>query len=260
MVHLRWRQNAQLYVGGLMANDWASAIPVVTVPEGIDRKRVTLVVPYYQNASFLETQAAVWRTYPEGVSVVVIDDGSPQPAKLPSGLGGIARLFRIEQDVPWNWLAARNIGAHHADEGWLLLTDMDHVVPVETMIASVYGQHDPKVVYGFSRREHTGAVVQPHSASFLMTRELFWKIGGYDEALSGHYGTDGVYRKEIRKHATMQILSDVLVRYEFVDDSSTSAYQRKLPKDTAEIQRLVSARSRDWTPRVLSFPYHEVSQ
>jgi hypothetical protein len=241
-----------------MANNWASAIPVVNVPAGSTKKQVTLVVPYYQSAKFLETQAAVWRTYPYSVSIVVVDDGSPEPAKLPSGLDGTARLFRIDQDVPWNWLAARNIGAHHAQDGWLLLTDMDHVVPVETMCAALHGQHDPTVVYGFSRREHTGAPIQPHSASFLMTRQMFWAIGGYDEALSGHYGTDGVYRKEIRKHAPMRILSDVLVRYEYVDDSSTSTYQRKLPRDTAAVKSLVAARPRDWTPRVLSFPYHEV--
>lgn len=241
-----------------MASNWASGIQVVTAPQVGEPKRVTLVVPYYQNALFLETQAQVWRTYPSEASIVLVDDGSPEPAKLPSDLAS-ARLFRIDQDVPWNWLAARNIGAHHASDGWLLLTDMDHVVPLDTMRNVVHGQHDPKVVYGFSRREHTGAEIPPHSASFLMTRDMFWKIGGYDEALSGHYGTDGVYRKEIRKHAKMQILSDVLVRYEYVDDSSTSAYQRKLPTDTAAIQRLVSSRPSTWTPRVLSFPYHEVA-
>jgi hypothetical protein len=240
-----------------MASNWASAIPVVTVPSSGTSKRVTLVLPYYQNATFIETQMATWRTYPNDVSVVVVDDGSPVPAVLPD-VDGRARLFRIEQDIPWNWLAARNIGAHHASHGWLLLTDMDHVVPEETMRAVVYGQHDPKVVYGFSRREHTGKAITPHSASFLMTRDMFWAIGGYDEALSGHYGTDGVYRRAIRQYASMRILSNVLVRHEYVDDSSTSAYQRKLPKDTAAVQRLVSARARDWTPRVLSFPYHEV--
>lgn len=242
-----------------MASAWASAIPVVRVPDSETPKRVTLVLPYYQNAVFLEAQAAVWRKYPDEVSIVVVDDGSPTPATLPIDLSGRVRLFRIEQDVPWNWLAARNIGAHHADDGWLLLTDMDHVVPVETMRGVMYGQHDPTVVYGFSRREYTGVKIPPHSASFLMTRQMFWSIGGYDETLSGHYGTDGVYRKEIRKHASMQILSDVIVRYEHVGDSSTTAYQRKLPADAIAVRRLVAARSADWTPRVLSFPYHEVA-
>lgn len=242
-----------------MASTWASAIPVVTVPVTETAKHVTLVLPYYQNAKFLETQAAVWRTYPPGVSVVVVDDGSPTPARLPRDIESQVRLFRIEQDIPWNWLAARNIGAHHASDGWLFLTDMDHVVPAETMRSVLYGQHDPKVVYGFSRREHTGEVIPPHSASFLMTRSMFWTIGGYDETLSGHYGTDGLYRKEIRKHAKMQILSDVLIRHEFVADSSTSTYQRKSPVDAAAVKRLVAARPSAWTPRVLSFPYHEVT-
>ena len=67
------------------------------------------------------------------------------------------RLFRIREDRRWNWLAARNRGAHEAADGWLLMTDMDHVIPEATMAAVVTGAHDPAVIYGFRRRESTGA-------------------------------------------------------------------------------------------------------
>ncbi len=241
---------------------WCKDFPVVIVPSGDTPKRVTFVYPYYDNPHFLQSQVAWWGTYPEAlrafVSAVIVDDGSAEPAVLPKTLPCQVRLFRIAIDVRWNWLAARNIGAHHADDGWLVLTDMDHVVPPDTLQALVYGQHDPSVVYAFSRREHTGDARSPHSASFFMTRQMFWAVGGYDERMSGFYGSDGYYRRRLASVAPIQILTDHLVRYEYVGDSSTQRYQRKEPRDAA-LKAIVAKFPLGSKPRTLSFPYTEVT-
>lgn len=242
---------------------WCEKMPTVTMPIGETPKTVTIVIPYYMNQQFLRTQLAGWDTYQAlvrpFVSVIVVDDGSPEPAALPTDLPLPVRLFRIEVDVRWNWLAARNIGMHHAADGWCLLTDMDHVVPPETMRAVVYGRHDPSVIYAFSRREHTGDTAAPHSASFLMTRKMFWTIGGYDERCSGFYGTDGLWRRRCAKVAPIHVLTDVLVRHEFQQDSSTSRYLRKQPED-GRLRALVASFPKGSQPKTLSFPYHEVTK
>lgn len=244
-----------------MASAWADNIPVVTVPTTTP-KAVTFVYPFYQAHRFLSKQVETWAAYPDDVrshlSAIVVDDGSPSPAVLPDLRPFPIRLFRITVDVPWNWLAARNIGAHHAPDGWMLLTDMDHVVPAETARTMVYGKHNPNVVYAFQRREHTGAPVSPHSASFFLTRETFWRTGGYDETLSGHYGTDGDFRRRLRKTAPVQVLEDVLERHEYVEDSSTTCFARKKPEDAEAVKRIVSARPEEWMPKTLSFPYEAV--
>jgi hypothetical protein len=197
--------------------------------------QVTMIYPYYQNPKFLRQQLEGWAHWDEelqgAVSIIIVDDGSPRdPAEqvlrdfhgeygfLPMGL----RLFRIEVDVRWNWLAARNIGAHRANTRWLLLTDMDHVVPPSTMDAVIQYRLASGAIYVFQRAEHTGPMIHPHPNSLLIERETYWKIGGYDEALSGHYGTDGDWRRRCGEATTILRLPVHLVRHEYQGDSSTT--------------------------------------
>jgi len=268
---------------------WCQGFPTVTVPQGAEPKHVTYVYPYYENANFLAKQVGWWHGYPadlkERISVIVVDDGSPKyPAvDVLRGLGRPfpIRLFRIEVDIAWNGLAARNIGAKEAVDGWLLMADIDHVVPaarfstdggstydISTPRSIVYGKHDPKIVYAFDRvnpqggrTKRDGSPLGPHSASFLMTKAMFWRIGGYDETFSGGYGTDGMYRQRLAKHAPIHLLTDRLVLHEYDGDSSTDndTYKRKQPSDAARKARIKASLPANHQPKVLSFAYHEVA-
>lgn len=245
-----------------MGRPWCAALPIVSVPPGAAPRAVTLIYPFYENPGFLARQIDGWRAWPaelrQHVSAIIVDDGSPDPATLPADLPFPIQLFRIDVDVRWNWLAARNIGFHHAPEGWCLVTDIDHVIPESTLGSVVYGSLDSGVIYGFSRSEHNGVALAPHPNSWLLTRRMFWTVGGYDEALSGHYGTDGDWRRRCAATAPMQILRDRLIRFEHIGDSSTRRYLRKQPQD-AVVKSLVSSRRAGWRPKTLSFPYHQVA-
>lgn len=248
-----------------MGKVWCEQFPVVHVPQGAEPRHVTFILPYYMNPVFLGQQLGWWRTYPASLrahlSAIIVDDGSPVPAEEVLRHAEIpfpVRLFRIRQDVRWNWLAARNIGFNHASEGWCLVTDMDHVCPQSTAEALVYGKHDPGVIYGLSRIEHDGTKIAPHPNSWFLTRQMFWTVGGYDETLSGHYGTDGDWRRRLAATAPLRIIADRLIRHEYQQDSSTTAYLRKQPQD-AEVKRLIGQRGKGWTPKTLSFLYDEVA-
>lgn len=239
--------------------------PIVQLKQASEPHGVTFVYPYYENPIFLGIQLRRWCTYDrelsQRLSVVVVDDGSPNyPAAdvlrnfaVPFQL----RLFRIGVDVRWNWLAARNIGMHHA-HGWCLMTDMDHIVPPETLRAVMYGKLRKDWIYRFARRESSGESIHPHPNSMLMTATTFWDVGGYDEALSGHYGTDGDWRRRCAAARRVFTLPCQLERHEYEHDSSTTAYERKQPQDAGK-KAIIAARGAKWRPKVLSFPFEEIA-
>lgn len=236
---------------------------------------LTIVRAYYENPSTLAEHLRLYGGMPaevrENIALIFADDGSPvSPAepviraarpRLP------VRLFRLDVDVRWNWLAARNVAMHHMPEGWALITDMDHFTPALTLGLIIdrilRDAISPRVIYRFERMDAPAAAgdqptpIAPHPNSWLMTREMYWQVGGHDEALSGYYGTDGEYRRRCAAVASVVTLPYHLLRAEHVGDSSTRSYLRKQPED-ANGKAIAKARGADWKPKVLSFPYHEV--
>jgi hypothetical protein len=103
-------------------------------------RRLSIVMPYYMNPGMLAHQYETWAAYPadlkERVDIVIVDDGSPvSPAAdvpRPEGLPPLG-IFRVLEDRPWHQHGARNLGAFVAKGPWLLLTDMDHVLPAESL-------------------------------------------------------------------------------------------------------------------------------
>ena len=177
---------------------------------------ISLVFAYYENPSMLELQWREIAKYPASlkrkIEVIVVDDGSPtRPASevaRPRNLPGHS-IFQIDRDVRWNQDAARNIGAHEARSPWLLLTDIDHVVPKETLDRLVRMDRNASVFYSFSRVKFAREDPQePHPNSYFMPKNLYWTIGGHDEDFAGIYGKDFLFRKRAQRHFREVVLHD----------------------------------------------------
>lgn len=231
----------------------------------------TLIVPYYENPGILREQLTQWAALPEKIRaslhVIVVDDGSPtQPADAVWRDVALAsqRLYRCGVDVRWNWLFCRNLGVDQARTEWVLLTDIDHVVPAETWTALMTTKLDERKVYRFSRVDAPARTpYKPHPNSWAMTRTMFNDIGGYDERFSGFYGTDGEFRDRVNAAArAVEMRSDVLIRYprEVIPDASTTRYGRKEEQDGVNVPRIRAERSKDpdWRPLRLTFPWVHV--
>lgn len=241
---------------------------------------LSLVVPFYLNSGMLAIQYAEWQRWSAKakaqIEIVIVDDGSPEPAldvERPDGLPRLS-IYRVTEDRPWHQHAARNLGAKVAEAPWLLLTDMDHVLTAQAADALLkrLGRLDSSTAYFLHRIEADtqrptlgkGGVPKPHPNSFVMSRDLYWRVGGYDEDYCGVYGTDGLFKARLFQQAVKGFLKHVsLVRYwrEIVADSSTTTLARKegrKPGDRDAITAKKAAEGRAGQVVTLNFPWERV--
>jgi len=248
-----------------------------------DLRDLTFICAYYLNRGMLLEQQRVWSAYPPELKThfhaIVTDDLSPSgPAVDVFAPTGIAsqRLYTALEHRRFDWLFCRNLGASVATTEWLLLTDIDHVLPAETLLTILTKKLHASNVYRFGRVDaHHGypwaagslTEYKPHPNSWLLTKKMFDRIGGYDERFSGWYGSDSEFRERVHATADRVEMKEhwPLVRYprEIIPDASTTTYQRKTAADGENVPRIKAERAqiRDadgreaWKPLRLTIPY-----
>lgn len=238
----------------------------------------TITIPYYESPEMLKTHLNFWGEYPWPLAghfrAVVVDDASPRfPAKdvmkkLPLFP---VELYRIKQNIPWNHAGARNLALLNIPKGWVIITDMDHVFPIQSARELVRRNLDPNVVYYPERYQATDSRtkerIKPHIDSFIMTRDTFWKIGGFDESLAGYWnGPSMPFRKAVKRMCRTEELPGVyLLRYggNMAPDASVSQWGREGTKwdisTDKEMKRKQRQAIRNYKPKTIQFEWERVS-
>ena len=211
--------------------------------------RFSLIVPFYRNVGMLREQLRIWEHYPEGVSIVLVDDGSPEDARsivlehASAALRGRIALYRIEVDIPWNRGGARNLGTRQAAAtDWVVHVDIDHVLPVGTAERLLAFEPDPKRWYRFERFRNGCAdetrrkdkipedlaygKIHPHIDSYLCSHELYWKAGGYNEDFSGCLGGGSPFLAELERVAGPPLMAPA--------DAPLVVYTRSVVADASD--------------------------
>lgn len=206
---------------------------------------LTYVTTYYENPTMLRLQYLNWSHWPvelrDASRVIVVDDASPKwPAHEVQRPGGMpmVQIYRAKVDTPWHQDAARNLGCHHAGKGWMVITDIDHMLEPGAAAKLLILLRNKKLKAG--RAYMPGRVevetrlptidprsgqMKPHPNSYVITRESYWAAGGFDERYCGIYGTDGKFKFDLRMLAKVsihQLPQVALTRYsrKFVPDAS----------------------------------------
>lgn len=90
---------------------------------------------------------------------------------------------------------------------------------------------------------------------------MFWKFGGYDEALSGlYYGTTKAYRKrlfKVIKEVKLLRIPLIWVPNTIIPDASCNTLPKDKKVDRVIKKKILSERSSN-DPIVLTFPYKEL--
>ncbi len=203
------------------------------------RRPMTIVMAYYENAEMLNRHLLEWVQYParfkKNLRAIIVDDGSPKnPAsqlmQQMIEVGFLVNLFRIKEDIPWNQNGARNLAMTHAN-GWCLLTDMDHLLSVDQLPA-LFSMRLKKAKHYMPLRRKAITLEQykRHPNTYVLHRDAYWDIGGFDESYAGYYGTDSTFRKRLKQNSKL-VKTDVFVMTlfgrEVIADASTTVYGRK---------------------------------
>lgn len=196
--------------------------------------KISYVMAHYKAPLMLERHFQEWAQYPDDVKnrlrVVIVDDGSPEPARVKDVPGLEIRLYRIHENTPWNQDGARNLAMSQSPDEIAFMTDMDHLLTPENAERLVFSNWQQGTFYMPRRHDINGAECNRHPNSFVLSVKDFWAIGGYDEDFCGYYGSDGNFRKRLhtvaRESHTNQF---ALVQYnnDLVPDASTREWGRK---------------------------------
>jgi predicted glycosyltransferase involved in capsule biosynthesis len=142
--------------------------------------------------------------------LILIDDGSVSP--LSGVCASVSKTFdfvlHATRDYrPWTQPRARNLGASMARASKLLFFDIDHILTDEVIALclrytgdklhwvrrpGILDEHgfivtDRHILADYGMTDDSPSI---HGNSFLIRRELFERLGGYDERFCGRYGGD----------------------------------------------------------------------
>lgn len=192
--------------------------------------RLSIIIPVLNSHEIIRRQILFYKrmNLPDNVEIIYVDDGSEPPIRTifykPSGKYESNKFIIVETNDkrPWTWALARNKGAKEAKGKYLLMTDVDYIIPKKSIedalafdgdymgfrrefgILDVFGYlyQNKKLLkqYGLpdKRMKERGFKLAPHPNNFVIRKELFFEMGGYREDLIGKdypQGEDNWFKK-----------------------------------------------------------------
>jgi hypothetical protein len=190
--------------------------------------KVSIVIPILNSHEIVRRQILHFKKMdlPDDIEIIFMDDGSSPPLSFPnSGLRNFS-IHTTGDKRAWMECLARNKGAKIAVGEILLMTDIDHILPKDTIEAVHEFKGDkmefPRFLailnsdgdltqdletlfdFGLSRQYYNRKLLNAgrHGNTFAMRKEVFDGLGGYSIRICErpwHEGADRYFNREWRK-------------------------------------------------------------
>jgi predicted glycosyltransferase involved in capsule biosynthesis len=176
-------------------------------------KQLSLIVAVLESYEIVRRQLLhLERILTPECELILVDDGSFP--SLQTTCDSVQKTFSFvlyctADRRPWTQPRARNIGAEISHAPKLLFFDIDHILTTEILSNSLAYPGDKlhwvrrpgvlddrgriitdgKILTRFGMKEDSPSI---HCNSFMIRRELFFRLGGYNERFCGKYGGDDI--------------------------------------------------------------------
>ena len=169
--------------------------------------KITVNLSFYNQDEVLKKHVNGWVSWSEEIlknfSFCIVDDCSKKLATEVIKTIDISNIdlsvLRVKHDLYCNIAGVRNLSAQECKTDWMVILDMDTLI-TEKLAKSMLGlvTNNSGICFKFNRKvpknifhNKNGKI---HPAVCLLRKEDYWKVGGCDEDLVGHYGqTDPIF-------------------------------------------------------------------
>ncbi len=148
-------------------------------------------------------------------NLIVVDDGSENPAEKYIVRTEKIRLYRVKKDYGFNSHGCRNLIMKETPSKWNVLMDVDRVFldpefAFQTMRKKIL---NPKTLYLFEMNAVQKNTLHPSVNDFLVHKDHFWSVGGYDEENVGMRFGDREFRMQLENYGNESILYGVEAKF-----------------------------------------------
>lgn len=155
--------------------------------------KVSVIISVYQSYEIVHRQVLHFQKTGLPIELIVVDDGSNPPIK--------EATLKTNSKLAWTQGLGRNLGAKHATGDYLFFTDIDHILSKEALedamkftgnkmifrrqiaVLDEEGniRQDKETLkdWGYEKDNLDASV---HGNTFVINREIFLELGGYDPA------------------------------------------------------------------------------
>lgn len=175
--------------------------------------QITLGTTYYNNPENLIQYINHHIDYVD--HIIVVDDGSTDPASKYLQKDSKISLYRVLKDYGFNSHGCRNLIMRQTTTDWNILMDVDRLfIDPQFAIELIKKKKlNKNTLYLFEMIVKHADSIHESVNDFMVHKEHFWSVGGYDEELIGIRNGDRHFRMQLENFGNERVITGVQARF-----------------------------------------------